>query len=128
MNLFGIANAAIQAVNVNQTITWVQSTGGYTTDAAGHRTENTSSTSVQAQIQGTSENDLRLVDNLNIGNVLRKVYMYGNVLGISRSDQRGGDILQFPETPGGTIQNWKVISVLEAWPTWAAVIVSLQTP
>lgn len=127
MNLIGIANGAVQGVNANQTVTWVQSTGGYTTDAAGHRTENTSSSSVQAQIQATSENDLRLVDNLNLGTVLRKVYMYGNVLGISRPDQRGGDVLQFPEMPGGPTQDWKVISVLEAWPTWACVIVSLQT-
>lgn len=128
MDLLGITGAAIQGINPNVIATWVQSTGGYTTDAAGHRVPTTSSTSVSVQVQGMSANDLKLVDDINIANVLRKVYMYGNVLGISRSDQRGGDILQFPEIPGGTIQNWKVISVMETWPTWASVIASLQTP
>jgi len=54
------------------------------------------------------------------------VYMYGNVQGVVRADQQGGDILVFPEIPGGVNRNWRVISVAETWPTWAHVIVVLQ--
>ncbi len=126
MNLFGLARSAIQGVNVNQQINWVQSTGGYATDAAGHRAPIQQTTTVQAQVQATSSKDLQLLDNINIQGVSRRVYLYGNVLGISRPDQRGGDVLQFPEVPGGPVMNWKVVSVVETWPTWACVIVVLQ--
>ncbi len=126
MNLFGLARSAVQGVNSNQQINWVQSTGGYTTDAAGHRTPVQQMVSVQAQVQATSSKDLQLLDNINIQGVSRRVYLYGNVLGISRPDQLGGDVLQFPEVPGGPVMNWKVVSVVETWPTWACVIVVLQ--
>lgn len=125
INVRGLANAAIQAVNTNQTIGWVQSSG-YTTDAAGHRTPSSTTTSIEAQVQATSAGDLKHIDGLNIQGVMRSVYMYGNVQGVVRADQKGGDILQFPEVPGGSSKNWRVVSVVETWPTWAKVIVVLQ--
>ncbi len=126
MNLFGLARSSLQGVNPNQQIVWLQSIGGYTTDAAGHRAPTQQPVVVDAQVQATSSKDLQLLDNINIQGVSRRVYMYGNVLGISRPDQRGGDILQFPEIPGGPAKSWKVVSVVETWPDWACVIVVLQ--
>jgi hypothetical protein len=128
VNLRGLVNAAIQRVNPNIAGTWVQSTGGYTTNADGSRTPTTVSSSVQLQVQATSGKDLAHTDGLNIQGVMRTVVMYGNVQGVVRADQQGGDILQFPEVPGGAVRNWRVVSVMETWPTWARVIVALQNP
>lgn len=128
MSLRGIANRAIQSVNRNIVVTWVRATGGYTTAADGERTPATTSEEVPAQVQATSAGDLRLIEGLNIEGVKRAVYMYGNVAGAIRADQRGGDILRFPEVPGGPARDWRVVSVLETWATWAKVIVVLQNP
>jgi hypothetical protein len=64
---------------------------------------------------------------MNIQGVMRSVHIFGNIQGVVRIDQQGGDILQFPELPGGAIRNWKVIQVMETWPTWSRVLVALQS-
>lgn len=127
MDLRGIANGVVQVTNQNISVVWMQSTG-YTTAADGTRTATTTSSTIAAQVQGLSAGDLRHTDALNIEGVKRSVHMYGNVQGVVRADQKGGDILQFPEVPGGAVRNWRVISVMETWPTWARVIVVLQNP
>lgn len=68
------------------------------------------------------------MDALNIEGVARSVHMVGNVQGVVRADQKGGDILQFPEMPGGTVRNWRVVSVMETWPTYSRVLAILQNP
>jgi len=60
--------------------------------------------------------------------IMRSVHLYGNVQGIVRTDSQGGDVLQFPEAPGGPPRNWRVTLVMETWPTWCRVIVTLQNP
>ncbi len=60
--------------------------------------------------------------------VMRKVYMYGNVVGIVRADKTGGDLLYFPQVPGGTAQEWLAVVIFETWPDWCAVGVALQAP
>lgn len=127
MDIRQIANSAIQITNPNISVTWLRSTG-YTTGTDGTRTPTTTSSTVEAQVQGLSAQDLQHVDALNIEGVKRSVHMYGDVQGVVRADQKGGDILQFPEVPGGAVRNWRVISVMETWPTWARVIVALQNP
>lgn len=122
----GMANTLIQQVNENISADWIRSTGGYTTDAAGHRTPAQSTTTIQAQVQGLSASDLQHIDGLNIQGVKRSVHMYGNVQGVVRSDQQGGDILRFPEIPGGAVRDWRVIAVMETWADWARVVVVLQ--
>jgi len=125
INVRGLANRVVQNVNPNTSVVWVQS-AGYTTDAAGHRVPTTTSTTVPAQVQALSASDMAHTDGLNIEGVKRTVIMYGNVQGVVRTDQKGGDMLQFPEIPSGSVKNWRVVSVVETWPTWARVVVVLQ--
>ena len=115
-----------QVTNANIQVTWQQSTG-YTTDSAGKRTPTYSPVVLMAQVQGLSAGDLKHVDGLNIEGVKRSIHITGNMQGVVRADQKGGDIIQFAEYPGGIARNWKVVSVMETWPTWSRVIVVLQS-
>jgi len=125
MNLRGIANSAIQSVNPNIDATWRKSTG-WTTDAAGKRTATFSDNPIEVQVQALSAGDLKHVDALNMSGIMRSVYMYGNALSVARPDNRGGDLLIFPERPDEADKVWLVTSVVETWPDWAHVIVTLQ--
>jgi hypothetical protein len=125
VNLRGIVNGAIQGINSDTVVTWVQNSG-YTTAADGTRTPSLTSTQVNANVQPLSGTDLRHVDGLNIQGVMRSVYLYGDVEGIVRADGKGGDVLQFPQVPGGTVHNWLVTQVMEVWTSWCRVIVTLQ--
>jgi hypothetical protein len=126
INVRGMANAAIQVVNDNQTIT-LERSAGYTTAPGGKRTPAYDTFSGEAQIQALGPKDLQHVANLNLQDVSRKVYLYGNWMGVVRADAKGGDLLTFPQVPGGTNQKWKVVTVFETWATWCAVGVVLQT-
>lgn len=126
INVRALANSVIQQVNQNIQATWKRSTGGYITNGAGHRVPTVQATSVQIQVQGTSSDDLKQIDGLNIQGVMRTVIMYGNVQGVVRTGQKGGDLLSFPDSPGATSKDWRVVHVLESWPTWCRVIVVMQ--
>ena len=125
MNLRGLANSVTQNVNSNQTITLLRNTG-YTTDTNYNQVPTFETLSGAAQIQALGPKDLQHADHLNIQNVSRKVYLYGNWQGVVREDSKGGDILTFPQIPGGDNQNWKVVIVFESWPEWCSVGVVLQ--
>lgn len=125
MNLRGMANPATQTVNANIDVVWVQNTG-YTTNDAGKRTPTTSTLTLKGNVQALDAGDLRHTDSINLQGVTRAVYLYGNIQGIVRADGKGGDILQFPQVPGSTNQNWLVYHVSETWPDWCKVLVVLQ--
>lgn len=127
MRLRSIVNGAIQGINQDQPITWVQNSG-YTTAGDGTRTPNQTSVTVNANVQALSGSDLRHMDGLNIQGVMRSVYLYGDVEAIVRAQGKGGDVLQFPMTPGAATVNWLVTQVMETWPHWCRVIVTLQNP
>ena len=125
MNLRGLANSVTQQINENQTITLQRNTG-YTTDLNYNQVPTFETLTGEAQIQALGPKDLQHLSYLNIQNVSRKVYLYGNWQGVVRADSKGGDILTFPEIPGGDNRNWKVVTVFETWDTWCAVGVVLQ--
>lgn len=125
MNLHETVRSAINAINPDTLATLKRSTG-YTTAADGKQSPTYTTLSGKAQVQALSAGDLRHVDNLNIQGVMRKVYLYGNWMGVVRSDQKGGDILNFPQIPTMSGQDWKVFTVFETWPDWCAVGVVLQ--
>jgi len=126
LNVRGIANSLIQSVNPNRTIQWLRSDGSYTTNAAGHREPNFVTTDVRAQVQALSGSDLMRVDGLNMSAIKRAVYLWGDVESIVRTDGKGGDVLRFPQFPGGPDCDWKVVGVIETWPDWCKVAVVLQ--
>jgi hypothetical protein len=125
MNLRGIVNKYTQLTNPNVQITWKQS-NGYITNNSGKRNPKFLILTVDAQIQALSTSDLEHTDGLNITNVMRTVYLYGNAAGVVRADNIGGDILVFPEIPNSSNKNWLITKVVETWPDWCHVIVSLQ--
>ena len=126
INVKALANGAIQSVNENIVGQWLQSTGRYTTDAAGHRVPEVQAVDWPMQIQPMSSGDIQFTDGLNIQGVMRSVYMLGNVQGVVRADSKGGDLLMFPQSPGRDPQPWRVIQVTESWPSWSKVIAVLQ--
>lgn len=125
MNLRKLANAGTKTINPNIPIIWDRSVG-YSTNAAGKQTPNVVTTTVYGNAQGITGEEIQHIDAISMQGVYRKVYMYGNVQGIVRTDGKGGDILKFPEAPGEANKNWKVITVMETWPDWASVLVELQ--
>lgn len=135
LNLRGIANAAIQSVNPDVIVTIMRSTGS-TTDEAGTQTPTYEPMSARAQVQPTSYNDRNMLDGLNIQGVSRIVYLEGDVTGIIRIDERGGDQIVFPaglmpeDAPDpvtGKAPIWQVTAVLEAYASgWRKCSVTLQ--
>lgn len=129
MNLHSIVRGQIPAVNADRAGTWRRSSG-YTTAADGSRIPTYTDVAVQLQIQSLSGRDLQHINMLNIQGVQRAVYMYSNVQGVVRVDQKGGDLLLFSQEIGGTVATWKVVVVLETWTpdtlAWCKLGVTLQ--
>lgn len=126
MNLHGIVRGAITTVNPDVMCPYYKSSG-YGQDATFAQVpQYTVVDPVPCQIQGLSARDLQHQDLVNMEGVKRSVHMNGNTQGVVRADQKGGDILAFAQVPGGTLQYWKVVAVLETWPDWCRVAVVLQ--
>lgn len=131
MNLHGIVRGAINTVNPDRAVLYRSSTG-YTTSPAGKRVPTyAADVTVQAQIQPLSARDLQHPEMLNVQGITRSVHLFGNVQGVDRIEGKGGDILLFSESLGGTVRKWLVQAVLEVWNPdvagWCRVGVVLQT-
>lgn len=125
MNLHGIVSGAISAVNPFVMAT-IKSSTGYTTAPDGSRTPTYNTITAPVQIQALQYNDIAQLDGLNIQGDRRKIYLNGNWNGIIRADKKGGDIMMFPEFPGGPVKTWKVAMALEQWADWTTLAVTLQ--
>lgn len=122
MNLHGIVRNVIGAVNPQQKCLLQVSTG-YSNSATGARTPTYAAPVYPlAQVQSLSTSDIRLLDALNIQGSTRKIYMNGQVSAISRAAGKGGDLITLAD---GTV--WLTTAVLEQWPDWCAVSVTLQS-
>jgi len=125
MNLHGLVRGVVGAINPDITATLIKATG-YTTGADGKQTATSSTTTGPVQVQHASGKDIERMNNLGIQGVFRSVYLFGNWTGIVRADQKGGDILQFPEMTGGPNRSWRIVNVAETYPDWSKVIVWMQ--
>lgn len=128
VNWRGVANSYTRAINPN-IVGQIRRSNGYTTAASGKRTptyEDLAPITVQAQ--ALSFKDLTQLDGLNIQGTRRALYFDGVVLGIVRVKQVGGDVLVFPDGTFPEGNEWLCVHVLEQWPQWGKVAITLQNP
>lgn len=123
--MHNVVRSVVTTINPDITITWRQSTG-YTTSADGRPLPAYNDVTVRAQVQAQSSQRLKHADYISQQGVHRDVYMYGDVEAINRPNAIGGDLLIFPEVPGGPNMTWLVVEVFETWPDWCKVSVTLQ--
>lgn len=77
---------------------------------------------VEAQVQSLTYNDIAQLDGVNIQGERRAIYCNGDYEAVIRADQRGGDLVTFPDA---TV--WLVAMVLERWPTgWVKLALTRQ--
>lgn len=103
----------------------VQTSDGYTT-APGGRPDPAykPAYNIPAQVQALTFKDLHQLDGLNINGTKRAIYLYGRYDGVVRSLMKGGDLITV--LAGVNKGVWLVVLVLEQWPDWCKVAVTLQ--
>jgi hypothetical protein len=121
MNLHSIVSGAISAVNPPVPLIFQTSTGSAPSADGTLVPQYSRPVTVLGQIQALEDSELRQMDSLNIQGQRRKIYINGQVDGVVRVNQQGGDILTAPD---GTV--WLVVLVLEYWPDWCSLAVVLQ--
>lgn len=129
MNLQGITASAVSAVNPMVTAQLRVSTGNVTNPDFTISPSYAPAVPVQAQVQSLTYRDLQQTEGLNLQGTKRAIYLQGDVEGIVRPTNRGGDLINMPD---GTV--WLVVLVLEQWgqnantpaEQWCKVAVTLQ--
>lgn len=124
MNLHGIVRGAIQAVNPDIPVI-VKVSRGYATADDGKRTPKYATPcEVMGQVQNLTFRDLQQLDGLNLQGERRAIYLNGNIDGLVRSENKGGDLITVTCGPAKGV--WLVAQVLESWPDWCKVAATLQ--
>lgn len=127
LNLHATVRGVINSVSPDIAAVWRVSTGSTTDDTGRQNPTYAAGVAIRAQVQPVDRSTLKLLDQLNMQGVFRAAYAYGNIQGIVRVGQLGGDLLQFPLIPGGPVRVWKVTDIPETWGVgWCKVIVCLQ--
>ena len=127
MNLNSIVSGAINAVNPQVAVMIQQSTGS-TTGADGSQIPTYNTIPAFGQMQSLSASDLKRLEAIGIQgleamgiqSVQQKIYLNGDYEGIFRVLGKGGDML--------TIGNYTylVTAVLERWPDWVSLGITMQ--
>ena len=120
MNLRKITNRGIQRINKDVPIVVKQSTGSTTSPDGSPVPTYTTLPTTTGNMQPLSTQDLKRLEGLNVQGVTAKVFLNGNFEGVFRKTGRGGDLLVI----GGN--TYLVTAVIERWPTWCLVGVTLQ--
>lgn len=123
MDLHSIASGAIGTVNPFIPATIRVSTG-YTTSADGTQVPAYKVVQVSAQVQALTFKDLQQVDGMNLNGTRRAIYLHGEFDGTVRVDKKGGDIITVSRGVNAGV--WLVAQVLEQFPDWCKVAVTLQ--
>ena len=119
MNLRAVANGLTSAINPN-TMGTIQISTGSTAGVAGRRIPTYRTFPARMQVQALTERDILHLDALNVAGSSHKVYVNGRLDALVRPQNKGGDLLTF----GG--QTWLTTAVLEDFPDWCVVSVTLQ--
>lgn len=129
MDLRGICDGAIQAINPNITVS-VQVSTGFTIGAGLRQVPSyAAAITGPAQLQAMTYSDLKKIDGLNIQGVTKAIYLYGSIAGVVRPNQEGGDLITLTQVGGAAAQDvgtWLVVKVLENWPSWTKAALQLQ--
>jgi hypothetical protein len=122
LGLRALANSIIQPVNPDVPVTVSISTG-WTSNPDGTRTPTYELFNAMAQVQALSFRDIQQIAGLNLQGTRKAIYLEGEVDGLQRSTNQGGDLITFPD---GSI--WLVAMVLEQWANedWCKVAATLQ--
>lgn len=107
MNLHQRASGVIARINPMQSITVRRSTG-FTQNADFTRTPTYSTTTMLGQVQALTSAELSQVDGLNLQGEKLALYVNGNLAGVSRPANTGGDLVTLPD---GSV--WLVLIPLE---------------
>lgn len=104
-----MVSGVIAKVNPFLTVTVRHSTGS-TKNADFTRTPTYSTATMQAQVQALTAAELAQVDGLNIQGEKLAIYVNGNLEGVNRPDNAGGDLVTLPDA-----SVWLVVLVDEDW-------------
>lgn len=121
MNLSAIAGPIVAAVNPRQQLVVQVSLGEVTNSAFKPVPSYGPPVIVQGDVQPLQFRDIQMLDGLNLQGTQRKIYLFGRVDGLVRVDRKGGDLIT---DEAGNV--WLVTLVLEQWPNWCSVAVTLQ--
>lgn len=122
MDLFALTSGLVGVVNPFVGATLRVSAGTPTTAPDGTRMPTYApDRRVMVQVQDLSQKDILHLDSLNVQGSQKVVYISGQLSGISRLTQKGGDIVILDD--GGA---WLTTQVLESWPNWCRVSVTQQ--
>lgn len=122
VNLRNIANKATRTINPNIPAIWKASMG-YTTGMAGKTTPSyAADVQLIIQAQALTKKEIEHIDAMNLSPCDRAVYVNGQVNGIDRESQTGGDLLVFEG------RTWLVVAILEGWTTagWCKAALTQQ--
>ena len=121
MDLLAITSGAIDLITPRVLMTVKISTGNTISPDGTPVPSYATPFDVLAEIQPLSTKDLRQIDGLNLQGTLQAMYIEGQISGIVRVDNKGGDLVI-----DGSGKTWLVNTVLESWPNWCKVVVTLQ--
>ena len=124
MNLHSLNRQAIGVISPD-VLAELKQSNGYDILADGTQQPKYNIYSGMVHIQPVPSN-LQLGDFILTAEIGRVVYLRGAMASIVRADQKGGDIMRFPARPCEAYRDWKVVAVLEQWPTWCKVAVVMQ--
>ena len=126
MNLHGIVASVIGAVNERVPVSIQVSTGNSTSSTYKPVPTYAAPFNALAQIQPLTSDDLKQIDGLNIQGSHVKIYLFGQVSGIIRATNKGGDLITVGSGPYAGI--WLVVQPLEPFASagWCSVACTLQ--
>jgi hypothetical protein len=124
MNLHSIVSGPISAVNPSMLVS-VQVSTGSAKSSDGTRTPTYApAVTVRAQVQPVTFRDIQQLEGLNLQGVRKAIYLNGEIDGLVRVTNQGGDLITFPD---GSV--WLVVMILEAFSQtagWTKAAITLQ--
>ena len=120
MNLHQMVRGVIGGVNPDITVVVLPSAGSSEDDTGRVIPAYGTPINTTGQKQPVTGRDIERFQQQNIQGVTCKMHLNGNYEGLFRVLGKGGDLLQF----GG--QTYLVASVMERWPDWCCVALTMQ--